>query len=160
MSGDGSGALAGPITVLIIEDGDEYLENLSRFVPGYRYLQAHSGGEALGILADEPVDVVYLDMRFDRTPRDQLLGDHAETAAELGGDEARAWRQLAHHQGLYVLAALRGAGHGDRPVVLAYDFSREPQRFAFLKRQHPTLEWVPDAVTPAEIRTLLDRLAG
>jgi len=41
------------LNVLIIEDGDEYLHNLSRFVPGPLYLQAHnypySGNAAVSI---------------------------------------------------------------------------------------------------------------
>ena len=39
-------------TVLIVEDGDEYLENLSRFVSGPTYIQAHSGTEAIEILTN------------------------------------------------------------------------------------------------------------
>ena len=33
-------------TVLIVEDGNEYLDNLSRFVLGPAYLQAHDGKSA------------------------------------------------------------------------------------------------------------------
>ena len=53
--------------VLVVEDGDEYLNVLTRFVPEYQYLQAHDGQQALNLLRTEPVDLVYLDMRFDRT---------------------------------------------------------------------------------------------
>jgi CheY-like chemotaxis protein len=145
-------------TVLIVEDGDEYLENLSRFVPGPRYLQAHSGPEALEVLARERVDVVYLDMRFDRTPRPLLLGDHEAATRENNGDPLRGWRYLETNQGLFVLDALRRAGHGALPVILAYDFSRERRRLQHLQGLHPNLSWVPDAVTPDEIRALLDRV--
>jgi len=54
--------------VLIVEDGDEYYENLSRFVPGFRYLQAHGATVALELLERESIGLVYLDMRFDRLP--------------------------------------------------------------------------------------------
>jgi CheY-like chemotaxis protein len=145
-------------TVLIIEDGDEYLENLSRFVAGPRYLQAHAGEEALEILRSERVDLIYLDMRFDRIPQAALMGDHATTTREHNGDPIRAWRYLQMNQGLYILDALRREGHGDLPVILAYDFSRERNRYEHLAVQHPTLRWVPDAVTPAEIRELMDQL--
>lgn len=147
-------------TVLIIEDGDEYLENLARFVPGPRYLQAHDGAEALALLAAEPVDLVYLDMRFDRIPRERLLGDHEAATREHNGDPARAWRYLENNQGLFILDALRRAGHGGLPVILAYDFSRERRRLQHLQRLHPTLRWVPDAVTPEAIRGLMASLLG
>ncbi|MFO8071012.1 MAG: hypothetical protein R6V85_03970 [Polyangia bacterium] len=144
--------------VLIVEDGDEYLENLSRFVPGPRYMQAHTGAEALRMLGDEEVDLVYLDMRFDRIPNSELLGDHVAATREHNGDPVRAWRYLQLNQGLYILDAMRRAGHGDVPVILAYDFSRQRRRLEHLSRIHPSLHWVPDAVTPGQIRSLMDRL--
>jgi CheY-like chemotaxis protein len=132
-----------PRTILIVEDGDEYLENLSRFVPGPRYLQAHGGAEALALLAREPVDLVYLDMRFDRVPRSALLGDHEAATREQNGDALRGWRHLEVNQGLF---------------ILDYDFSRERRRLKHLQTLHPNLRWVPDAVTPGEIRDLMDSL--
>lgn len=145
-------------TVLIIEDGDEYKDNLTRFVPGPRYLQAHSAAEALALLAAEPVELVYLDMRFDRIPRADLAGDHAAATREHNGDPERGWRYLATHQGLFVLDALRRAGFAALPVILSYDFSREPARAAHLSRLYPNLRWVRDAVTPEEIRDLMETL--
>lgn len=141
--------------VLIVEDGDEYRDNLARFVPGPVYVQVHTGAEALRALAAEPFDLVYLDMRFDRIPQADLLGDHAAATQNHNGDPHRGWRFLAMNQGLFILNALRQAGHGGVPVVLAYDFSREGPRLAHLLRQHPNLRWVSDAVTPAEIRALM-----
>lgn len=150
--------------VLIVEDGDEYFENLTRFVPGPRYFQAHSGALALAALARETVDLLYLDMRFDRTAHADLLGDHAAATREHNGDPVRAWRYIENNQGLFILAALRDAGHAHLPVILAYDFSREPQRFEHLARLHPSPTWVPDAVTSEEISArmseLLARRAG
>jgi len=147
-------------TVLIVEDGDEYLENLSRFVAGPSYVQAHSGAEAIEILASSDIDLIYLDMRFDRIPTADLLGDHAAATREHNGDPIRAWRHLQMNQGLYILDALRREGHGQLPVILAYDFSRERKRYEHLVKQHPTLRWVPDAVTPTEIRELMNQLLG
>ncbi|HKU37279.1 MAG TPA: hypothetical protein VJR89_04010 [Polyangiales bacterium] len=142
--------------VLIVEDGDEYLSNLSRFVPGPRYLQARGAEAALALLRSERIGVIYLDMRFDRLPREALVGDIERLTRELGAE--RAYRQLENNQGLYILEALREAGYGAIPVILAYDFSREPDRFAHLARRHPALTWVPDAITPDEIRARLQRL--
>ncbi len=154
-----SGAEVGEFTVLIVEDGDEYLDNLSRFVAGPRYLQAHNGAEALELLQSERVNLLYLDMRFDRIPRKDLLGDHAQATREQNGDPERAWRFLANNQGLFVLNAVKAAGFDHVPAVLAYDFSRELRRFEFLKKGYAALAWVPDAVTPDEIRAVMKRLA-
>lgn len=145
------------LTVLIVEDGDEYLENLTRFVPGPGYLQARSGAAALELLRANAVDLVYLDMRFDRIPRADLLGDHAAATREHNGDPERGWRYLQNNQGLFVLDALRTGGYADVPVVLAYDFSREGTRLRNLRKRYPRLVWVPDAVTPEEIRLTMDR---
>jgi PleD family two-component response regulator len=145
-------------TVLIVEDGNEYLENLSRFVLGPRYLQAHDGKAALSMLRTERVDLLYLDMRFDRIDLGLLLGDHAAATREHNQDPHKAWKYLQNNQGLFVLEAVRAAGFVGVPVVLAYDFSREEKRFAHLKRIHPSLTWVPDAVTPSEITGLMLRL--
>jgi hypothetical protein len=147
-------------TVLIVEDGDEYFDNLSRFVPGPRYLQAHDGRSALARIAAEDVALVYLDMRFDRIPEADLLGDRERAARSHGGDPARALRYLAHNQGLFILEALRAHGHAGLPVILAYDFEHEAARFAHLARMHPALSWVPDAITPDEIRARLERVLG
>jgi len=149
-----------PKTVLIVEDGDEYLENLSRFEPGPRYLQAHGGRQALELLAAHDVALVYLDMRFDRIPEHDLLGDRPSVERSHGGDSARALRYLARNQGLFILQALREAGHAHLPVILAYDFSSELPRFNHLARLHPSLTWVPDAITPDEIRARMQRLLG
>jgi ActR/RegA family two-component response regulator len=144
--------------VLIVEDGDEYLDSLSRYVPGPRYLQAKSGGEALELLSGEAVQLLYLDMRFDRIDPAELLGDLEETLRSVAGNLRRAQERLARDQGLHILAALRDGGHGEVPVILAHDFGREPRRFEHLSRLHPSLTWIPDEVTPEEIRARMDRL--
>lgn len=147
---------ADAFTVLIIEDGDEYRENLTRFVDGPRYLQARSGAAALALLTEHAVQVVYLDMRFDRIPRTDLLGDHASTTQEHNGDPQRGWQYLENNQGLFILDALARAGH-TLPVILSYDFSRERPRLRRLQARYPALAWVPDAVRPDEIRALFER---
>ena len=137
--------------VLIVEDGDEYLRTLTRFVPGPRYTQVKSGAAALGALHEGGVDLVYLDMRFDRVPLGDLVGDHDEATRRHNGDPAKGWRHLQNHQGLFILDHLVAEGFGDVPVILAYDFSRETRRLEFLRRRTPRLFWVGDAVTPEEV---------
>lgn len=144
--------------VLIVEDGDEYLENLSRYVDGPRYAQAHNHAEAIAYLDRHRVDVIYLDMRFDRIPEEQLVGDRNEALRRHHGDRERALRHLQTHQGLYILRAIAEAGFGEIPIVLAYDFRRELPRFARLARRYPSLHWVPDTVSADEIGELLRSL--
>lgn len=147
-------------TVLIVEDGDEYTESMTNFVPGPRYLQARSAAAALACLAAEPVDLIYLDMRFDRIPRAELVGDHAAATRARNGDPQRGWRFLQNNQGLYILAALHAAGHGAMPTLISYDFSREPARWRRLSKRYPSLVWVSDAIGPADIRAIMLRLVG
>jgi ActR/RegA family two-component response regulator len=142
--------------VLIIEDGDEYLDSLSQFVQGPEYLQAKSGEQAVEILQTRMVDLIYLDMRFDRIPMTDLLGDHVKATREHNGDPLRAFKFLQNNQGLFILEKLRKENLVHIPVILAYDFSRQQKRYEHLKRIHQSLRWVPDAVTPTEIRNLMN----
>lgn len=141
------------VQVLVVEDGNEYLELLERFVTDYRYLQAHSGAEALQHLRNGNISLIYLDMCFDRTPRGELLGDVATIAPRHGGDDERAWRFIARNQGLFILDRLKRDGFGHLPVLLSHDFSSQPTRWMHLKGLYPQLAWVPDDITPQEIST-------
>ena len=138
--------------VLVVEDGDEYYDSLSRFVPGPTYLRAHDAAAALEALGEGPVDLIYLDMRFDRIPRSHLIGDHAAAARAHNGDPKRGWRYLQNHQGLYILHALSEAGFGDVPTVLSHDFAREPARWRALSARYPRLAWLTDTATADQIR--------
>ena len=148
------------LRILVVEDGDEYYDSLSRFVPGPTYLRAHDATAALQILGDVPVDLVYLDMRFDRIPRARLIGDHAAAARAHNGDPKRGWRYLQNHQGLYILNALGEAGFGDVPTILSHDFAREPARWRALSARYPRLIWLTDTATADQItraiQTVLD----
>ena len=141
--------------VLIVEDGDEYLDSLSKFVNGPTYLQAKSGEQAVTMLREQEADLIYLDMRFDRIPMSDLLGDHIKATREHNGDPLRAFKFLQNNQGLFILEKLRKEHMTHIPVILAYDFSRQLKRYDHLRRIHPSLRWVPDAVTPSEIRDLM-----
>jgi len=145
----------GSICVLVVEDGNEYMENLSRYVQGPEYVQARSAATAINVLRSRRIDLVYLDMRFDRIPVSELVGDHGKATRDHNGDPERGWRYLQNNQGLFILDALRQAGFGHLPVVLAYDFSREQRRFDFLRATWPGLKWVSDAATAKEVRSLI-----
>jgi len=148
----------GQATILVVEDGTEYSDSLRRYLPGPRYLYAQTGDAALARAQTEALDLIYLDMRFDRIPRQDLLGDHAVAQAQHAGDSERAWRYLQNNQGLFILDALTRAGLAQIPVVLAYDFTAEVARLERLQRRYPQLSWVPDAITHREIERLLSGL--
>jgi len=146
--------------ILVVEDGFEYSETLSRFLgEGFRWVRAGSGPAALAALAEDGFDAVFLDMRFDRVPDEDLLGDLAETADRFNGDPAQARHFLQDHQGNYVLAALREAGH-HLPVLLSYDFQGEPRRWSHLSGRFAPVDYLPDNASPPEIAERLRRLAG
>ncbi|MEM6559333.1 MAG: hypothetical protein AAF219_02915 [Myxococcota bacterium] len=150
-----SATSSSPLELLIVEDGDEYLENLSRFIDGVRFTQAHHARSAIDCLNQQSIDVIYLDMRFDRIPGDELVGDYQEVLKRYQGDHDRARRHLQNNQGLYILSEFERAGYDKVPTVLAYDFRREKKRLEILKRQHPQLHWVPDTIAAVDIRELL-----
>ncbi len=139
------------VRVLVIEDGEEYIRNLGRFLPpSFQLSRAGSGPEALAMLEAQPVEVIFLDMRFDRTPREALLGDLEEMADRFNGDLDRALRFVEDNQGAYVLAALREAGCR-LPVVFSHDFTDEPRRWANLEGRYAPLDYLPDNAGPDEV---------
>lgn len=148
-------ARGGPVNVLVVEDGHEYTETFARFVGApFTFTRAGGGASALAALRGTPFDRVFLDMRFDRVPPDALLGDLEPLLARFGGDAVRARSYLEAHQGTYILAAIREAGHS-LPAVFSYDFSGEPRRWATLLARYAPLGWIPDNAAPAQIRAAL-----
>lgn len=150
----------GNIDVLVVEDGNEYLTNLTTFVSdGLDYRQAKCGGEAQQMLAQRRADLVYLDMRFDRTPKEDLLGNLVELSARFNGDAGRARRFQQDNQGLFVLRALRDGGYAG-PVILSYDFGPEERRFKALSARDPCLRYCPDYADAASIRAAIFEAVG
>jgi len=148
------------VEVLVVEDGDEYLTNLSTFVAeGFSYRHAHSGVDACRMVGEQVPDLVYLDMRFDRTPEGELLGNMVELVARFNGDVARARRFQQDNQGLFVLRALREHGFAG-PVILSYDFGPEERRFRALSARDPALHYCPDYADATTIRTAILRAVG
>jgi CheY-like chemotaxis protein len=147
--------LASEVRVLVVEDGEEYIRNLGRFLSdAFLLSRAGSGGEALEALAAGCFDVIFLDMRFDRTPSEALLGDLEAVADRFNGDLERAMRFLEDNQGAYVLAALREADCA-LPVVFSHDFTDEPRRWANLEARYAPLDYLPDNAGPDEVSTRL-----
>lgn len=149
-----------PIRVLVVEDGDEYLTNLTTFVAeGMEYVQAKSGEQACSFAREVDPDLVYLDMRFDRIPDEDLIGDFVQLTGRFNGDVSRARRFQQDNQGLFILRALREAGFV-MPVILSYDFSGEEKRFAALSGKDPGLSYCPDYADAKAIRLAIQRAVG
>lgn len=151
------------VRVLVIEDGTEYVDSLTRFLAdGFAFVRAGSGPVALAALsaAGDGFGAAVLDMRFDRAPESELLGDAGQVAEQrFNGDPVAARRHLEDHQGTYILAAIRDAGHA-LPVVLSYDFGGEPKRWQRLAARHGPIAYAADDAGPAEIGALIRGLLG
>lgn len=150
----------GDVSVLVVEDGEEYTTTLGRFgAEGFRFLRAGDGAEALRLLAQGGFDLLFLDMRFDRIEAARLLGDLGETAERFNGDPVRARTFLEDNQGTYILQAIRAAGVR-LPAVFSHDFDAEPRRWAALQRMYAPVHYLPDNASAAQIRDTLRRAAA
>lgn len=139
--------------ILVVEDGTEYTEALRSLVASdsVELLRAADRDEAARAIADGRVDAVFLDVVFDRTPPERLAGDLEGEIRRFAGDRARAARHLAENQGFYLLDALAPFFEGKMPVVIAYDFSGEPERLAALRAKHANLSGVADGTPISEV---------
>jgi len=149
--------------ILVVEDGTEYVtafERLARPGAEVSFVRATDLDEALAALAGERVDAVFLDVVFDRIPAERLAGDLDALIARFGGDRPRAERHLADHQGFYLLDALAPQLASGLPVVLAHDFSGEPERYAALAKRVPGLVGLPDGATATVALGLLMHAPG
>jgi hypothetical protein len=151
-----------PRTLLVVEDGREYSEAFERLAAAaeapVRILRAGSLAEARAALETGGVAGVFLDVVFDRVPEAELAGPLAALLARFGGDRARALGQLAESQGFYLLDLLAPLLAG-LPVVIGWDFSREPGRLAALRERLPGLEGLgEDAPLSTGLARLLERL--
>ena len=129
-------------TLLIVEDGTEYRAFFELFLAEpFQFVHAQSGREALDALGRGGVDAIVFDMRFDRTPTDQLLGDVDEvTRRHFGRDRDRGLRYLQDLQGTLILEAVRKAGHG-HPALFISDMP--PRRIENLGRLYGAVAAVP-----------------
>ncbi len=155
--------MTAPRRILVVEDGSEYVEGFERLAAARGMPAAFSRAcdleSALAALASSAHDAVFLDVVFDRTPENRLAGDVEALVARFGGDRARAVRHLATQQGFHVLDAL-AVRLELLPVVLAYDFSVEPQRLETLRRRVPFLAGLPDGTSLSSALDLLLRSPG
>jgi hypothetical protein len=127
---------------MVIEDGDEHLSFAEHFFADtFEIRGCHSGREALERLTTQPAEAFLLDLRFDRLPEEDLLGDLPGIAERrFAGSRDRACEYLREQQGTFVLAALREAGH-EGPAVFIHDF--RPRRLYHLRRLYGRVDAVP-----------------
>lgn len=93
------------------------------------------------MLGEAPAEAFLVDLRFERSPVADLVGDVEGTAKRrFGGDVHRAVRYLKEQQGTLVLAAIRQAGF-DGPAVFVHDFPG--RRLANLCRLYGDVHAVP-----------------
>jgi CheY-like chemotaxis protein len=117
--------------ILVIEDGFEYTRALDRIAGGAaEFVRAADAGEAEALLEQGPYRAVLLDVVFDRTPE-----------ARLVGDRSRGTERLAREQGFYIADALAPRLQTVR-VLMAYDFSGDPERLETLRGRLPGLEGI------------------
>ncbi|MFT7518202.1 MAG: CheY-like chemotaxis protein [Kiritimatiellia bacterium] len=145
------------MNVLVCEDGFEYIETLQRFLPELVWTRAGGGPAALQALTEGSFDALFLDMRFDRVPDEQLLGDLVAAADRFNGDSVQARHFLQDHQGTFVLAAVREAGW-TLPVLMSYDFTDEPRRWSRLSTRFNPIDFLPDNAVPTDIRAKLNAM--
>jgi hypothetical protein len=98
------------------------------------------------------VDVLLIDLRFDRAVEADLVGDVTATAHRLfAGDQERALRHLQDQQGVLILAELRAAGFGQRAVFI-HEFL--PRRMQNLRRLYGPVHALPTFDCAALLRAL------
>jgi hypothetical protein len=149
-------------TILVIEDGTEYTDAFRNLVAAdaadsVELVRATDLDQARRALGERQLDAVFLDVVFDRIAAEKLAGDWESLVRRFGGDRRRAERHLAENQGFYLANELAPLLPEGIPVVIAYDFSAEPERLAALRRRCPQLSGVTDG-TP--ISAVLESLLG
>ncbi|MBL4683597.1 MAG: hypothetical protein JKY37_03320, partial [Nannocystaceae bacterium] len=95
-------------SILIIDDGDKYLELCQRFMPEHRFLPvARNYRDAADVLKrrEQSIDLVLLDVHFDIPQQDLLPYDKDALLAK--GDTERTIERLRRAQGLHILDRLR-----------------------------------------------------
>jgi CheY-like chemotaxis protein len=141
--------------LLVIEDGHEYEEFAKLFLAeAFHIVGARSAEEALASIAEEPPDAILLDLRFDRTPKELLVGSIEDTAQRLfAGNGERALRYIREQQGALVLSEIRDAGC-DAPAVFVHDFPK--RRLANLRKMYGAV----DAVASFDAAAILAALGA
>ena len=145
------------MNILIIEDGFEYLELMRRFLGDrYNFTRVEHFRSAVQRLEAFEVDLIYLDLNFERLDTEHLVGDWEALQTRFNGDSMKSQRFVARNQGLYILDALRREGHSV-PVLISHDFSREKGRWSRIEARHKPIAYVSDNAGPNEIAAMFEK---
>lgn len=141
-------------SLLVIEDGNEYVEFARALLSNdFQVWQAQSFMQALQILTDQRIDALLIDLRFDRTLPESLIGNVSDTATRLfAGDTQRAVRYIQDQQGILILAELRRHAY-HQPAVFVHDFPE--RRIQNLRKLYGDVSAVPSF----DVATLLSALS-
>jgi len=127
--------------ILVVEDGFEYSRALERIAEDRAELvRAEDAEEAGRALDGGAFDAVLLDVAFDRIPEERLVGDRG-----------RGTEHLARLQGFYIADALAPRLPPYTRVVMAYDFSGDPERLEALRERLPGLEGLREGTGMEEL---------
>ena len=129
--------------ILVVEDGFEYTRALERIADGAaEFVRAADAEEAEGLLRRSAFDAVFLDVVFDRTPVERLVGRGDELDGRFGRNAAGATEHLANRQGFYIADVLAPVLTPSARVIMAYDFTADPERLELLRARIPSLEGI------------------
>jgi hypothetical protein len=147
-----------PLTLLVCEDGSEYIDRFRRFLAGLvgagtRFVPARDYAEARA--AAPAADGLLLDLDFRRTPADQLVDEHGPAPSAI--DAARRGR-LQETQGILILRRLRADGIG-LPAILFADLDDEDQA-RYLESTLAPLIVAPGRLGLREIAGLIRKLTS
>jgi hypothetical protein len=129
------------------------VEAFSRLATGGGAVELVRSGdaeEARTELGRRIFDSIFIDVVFDRTPAERLVGDLAAAIERHGGNRGRAVNELARQQGFQILAALAPDIPPDSRVILAFDFTTAPGRLSALRERVPGLEGLPEGAGASE----------
>jgi hypothetical protein len=135
--------------LLIVEDGNEYLDRFNRFLgDDFDFVSSQDFESAREGAAG--ADGLLLDLDFRRTPPGRLVDERGPVAAGLDPDKRR---RLAETQGILILRQLRTAGIA-LPAVLFADID-DAERVLFLERTLAPLKVASSRLGIREIAALL-----
>jgi len=131
---------------IVCEDGTEYTDRFSRFLPSYRYTRTTSARELFDALERQDAIGILLDLDFRRTAASDLIDEQGATATDRTDADSK---RLTREQGVLILRQLRLRGYAI-PVLLFADLDA-PERVHFLETQFAPLHIVMSSVAIGDL---------
>jgi hypothetical protein len=135
-------------SILIVEDGHEYLDRFTRFLGGeFGFLRADDAASALAACTKRPRGLLF-DLDFRRVPPERLIDESGRPAPHDA-------HRVSPIQGILILRALRAASI-ELPALLFADLD-DPARARFLEESLAPLAVVPSNEALSSIAARLRR---